>query len=80
MVVTYRRAADQVQRDKAIAYYTAALARMDRLPPMERWLHVPRRRQTVTEQRAVFDHLSARLGIPLRVTRLHRREGSHDGR
>ena len=73
MVVAYRRNADRVQRDKALAYYTAMLARTEKLPPMERWLHVPRRRQTMADQRVVIDQLSAQLGIPLRVTRLVRR-------
>jgi hypothetical protein len=81
LVVAVRRAREDVQHDKALAYYVAALSRLDRLPPLERWLAVLPRRQTVAQQRHVVEHLSERLGIPLRRTRLVRvtREGSTSG-
>jgi hypothetical protein len=81
LVVAVRQAHEHVQRDKAHAYYVAALSRLERLPPLERWLATAPRRQTRAQQLAVAEHLSGQLGIPLRRTRLVRvtREGSSDG-
>jgi hypothetical protein len=80
LVVALRRADDEATRTRALAWYIAALSRRDKLMPLEEWLTPRRRRQTRAQQRAVFDHLSATLGIPLRRTRLvPTRGGDPDG-
>jgi hypothetical protein len=79
LVVALRRADDAATRTRALAWYIAALSRRDKLMPLEEWL-TPRRpgRQTRAQQRAVFEQLSARLGIPLRRVRLVTRERGSD--
>jgi hypothetical protein len=86
LVVAVRRADDDAQRARALAWYVAALSRRDKLPELGEWLRpapAPRAggpKQTRAQQRAVFEQLSAQLGIPLQRTRLvATRGGDPDG-
>lgn len=60
------RRQDDQNRDMVLAWHTAALTRVEKMPKLETLLQLPKRRQTLAEQREVIRLLSKRYGIPLR--------------
>lgn len=60
------RRQDDQNRDMVLAWHTAALTRVEKMPKLEALLQLPKRRQTLAEQREVIRLLSKRYGIPLR--------------
>lgn len=60
-----------MNRDIAHAWYTAALSRAEKMPKLASLLDGGPRRQTVDEQRAMLEVLSAQYGIPLRKAQVN---------
>jgi hypothetical protein len=74
--IAKQRLADTRDQAMSLAWHMAALQRAEKLPVLKSLLSKPEKpeRQTVAQLGAVMQQLSAQLGIPIRRTRLIKRE------
>jgi len=57
-----RRQTREHDRDLTLAWYTARLQRVDKMPSLQRLLQKAPQRQTLAEQRAILKVLRSQLG------------------